>query len=56
MKTKREDNGPAFPEQLEDGTMLKALQAAIEEGEASADFDDFDPERNLARLNARHDG
>ena len=36
-------------------TKLGALQAAIEEGEASGDFDGFDPVRNLAELDAWHD-
>ena len=42
-------------EMTSDDSRLKALQAAIEEGEASGDFDGFDPVRNLAELNAWHD-
>lgn len=30
------------------------MQAAIEEGEASGDFDGFDPVRNLSELGTKH--
>ena len=42
-------------EMTSDDSGLKALRATIEEGEASGDFKDFDPVRNLSELNAQHD-
>ena len=49
-------SGLRLLEQQEYETRLKALQAAIEEGEASGDDENFDPIRNLEQLNARHNG
>ena len=38
----------------EDEAQLAALRAALEEGEASPDVEDFDPERFLQELKAKH--
>ena len=35
---------------------LLALRSAIQEGEKSGDYEDFDPVAHLAELNARRDG
>ena len=39
---------------LEEESRLAALRAALEEGEASPDVEDFDPERFLQELKAKH--
>ena len=38
----------------EDESRLAALRAALEEGEASPDVEDFDPDRFLQELKAKH--
>ena len=38
----------------EEEAQLAALRAALEEGEASPDVEDFDPERFLQELKAKH--
>lgn len=49
-------SGLRLLEQQEYETKLNALKVAIEEGEASGDYEDFDPVANLTELNARHNG
>ena len=45
----------ARPPMLEEESRLAALRAALDEGEASPDVEDFDPERFLQELKAKHE-
>jgi antitoxin ParD1/3/4 len=49
-------SGLRLLEDQEYASRLAALRYAIDEGEASGDYEDFDPVANLAELNARRNG
>lgn len=49
-------SGLRLLEDQEYASRLTALRYAIDEGEASGDYEDFDPVANLAELNARRNG